>query len=152
MDDKDIVALIQEEEKRLQERRKQIEDKVVENNNKFDDLMARKTKVMEKAAGIMTEEKDIQEQGKLIQLMAGECQSIQDQLVKIQNTMGSASAEEKAKMSVEAPQLQSQLKEKYEKYQAKDAEYRVNVENHNQHRRDIHDQMASLDPEAKYGK
>lgn len=76
MDDKDIVALIQEEEKRLQERRKQIEDKVVENNNKFDDLMARKTKVMEKAAGIMTEEKDIQEQGKLIQLMAGECQSI----------------------------------------------------------------------------
>lgn len=66
--------------------------------------------------------------------------------------MGSASAEEKAKMSVEAPQLQSQLKEKYEKYQEKDAEYRVNVENHNQHRRDLHDQMTSLDTEAKYGK
>ena len=46
MDDQDIVKMIKEEEQRLDERKKQVEAKVKENNEKFDELTKKKTTVM----------------------------------------------------------------------------------------------------------
>ena len=53
MDDKDIVNMIKEEEKRLDVRKAAVEEKVKENNEKFDLLVQKKTTVMEMAANIV---------------------------------------------------------------------------------------------------
>ena len=83
MDDKDIVNMIKEEEKRLDVRKAAVEEKVKENNEKFDLLVQKKTTVMEMAANIVQEEKDIQESGVKVQTLATECQTNQDKLVQI---------------------------------------------------------------------
>jgi hypothetical protein len=56
MDDKDIVNLIKDEEERINERKKQVEAKVKENNDKFDELTKKKTLVMGMANDIVQEE------------------------------------------------------------------------------------------------
>ena len=152
MDDQDIVKMIKEEEERLDQRKKQVEEKVKENNDKFDELTKKKTVVMGMANEIVQEEQQIQESGAKVKILAGQCQATQDKLVQIQNKINTATAEEKQKMAAEAPELQATLKETYEKYQKLDAEYRIKVEGHNDKRRKLHDQMTSLDQEALYGK
>jgi hypothetical protein len=56
MDDKDIFNLIKDEEERINERKKQVEAKVKENNDKFDELTKKKTLVMGMANDIVQEE------------------------------------------------------------------------------------------------
>jgi len=56
MDDQDIVKMIKEEEERLDQRKKQVEEKVKENNDKFDELTKKKTVVMGMANEIVQEE------------------------------------------------------------------------------------------------
>ena len=53
MNDQDIVKMIKEEEERLDERKKQVEAKVKENNEKFDELTKKKTSVMGMAEEIV---------------------------------------------------------------------------------------------------
>jgi len=71
MDDQDIVKMIKEEEQRLDERKKQVEDKVKENNDKFDELTKKKTMVMGMANEIVQEEQWIQESGAQVKILAG---------------------------------------------------------------------------------
>ena len=83
MDDKDIFNLIKDEEERINERKKQVEAKVKENNDKFDELTKKKTLVMGMANDIVQEEQQIQESGAQVKLLAGKCQATQDKLVHI---------------------------------------------------------------------
>jgi chromosome segregation ATPase len=71
MDDQDIVKMIKEEEQRLDERKKQVEEKVKENNDKFDELTKKKTMVMGMANEIVQEEQWIQESGAQVKILAG---------------------------------------------------------------------------------
>ena len=71
MDDQDIVKMIKEEEQRLDDRKKQVEDKVKENNDKFDELTKKKTMVMGMANEIVQEEQWIQESGVQVKILAG---------------------------------------------------------------------------------
>lgn len=63
MDDKDIIKMILDEENRLEARREEVEAKVKVNNEKFDELVAKKGAVMLTASKIQTEEKEIQDDG-----------------------------------------------------------------------------------------
>lgn len=152
MDDKDIIKLIQEEEERVIKRREQIEATIKENNEKFDLLVIKKGKLMDAASKIMLDEKAIEEQGKQVSELGMQCQSIQDKLVHIKNSLPTASAEEKSKMVAEAPDLQKSLQDQYENYQKFEKDYRIKLEMHNHQRRELHEQMTSLDQEAMYGK
>ena len=71
MDDQDIVKMIKEEEERLDQRKKQVEEKVKENNDKFDELTKKKTAVMGMANEIVQEEQYIQESGAQVKILAG---------------------------------------------------------------------------------
>ena len=83
MDDQDIVKMIKDEELRLDERKKQVEVKVKENNEKFDELTKKKTSVMGMANEIVVDENKIQESGAQVKILAGQCQATQDKLVQI---------------------------------------------------------------------